>query len=185
MKLFPEPGQKNTSETLALAKSRAKELGIKEIVLSSTTGETAKEALNVIGEENGLNLIVVTHHCGFKEPFKSEMDDRTKREIEEAGAKLLHASHVLTGIERSFRAKYGGVYPAEIVAVSLRMFGEGVKVCVEVSVMAADAGLLSGDDVIALGGTSKGVDTACVIKPAHMNNLFDLHVKEIICKPET
>ena len=50
--------------------------------------------------------------------------------------------------------------------------------------MAADAGLLPTDkEVIAIGGTAKGVDTAVVLKPAHMGNFFDLKINEIIAMP--
>jgi hypothetical protein len=56
-------------------------------------------------------------------------------------------------------------------------------VAVEVSVMAADAGALSGRDVIAVGGSSKGADAALVIQPAHAASFFDLRIREIICKP--
>ena len=40
-----------------------------------------------------------------------------------------------------------------------------------------------GSDVASIAGTGKGCDTAVVVKPAHLNDMFDLYVKEIICKP--
>ena len=52
---------------------------------------------------------------------------------------------------------------------------------VEISIMAADAGLIPTDtEIIAVGGSGKGADAAAVIKPAHMNNFFDLEIREII-----
>jgi hypothetical protein len=51
--------------------------------------------------------------------------------------------------------------------------------------MAADAGALSGNDIIAIGGSGHGADTALVLKPAHQNNFFDLRIREIICKPRS
>jgi hypothetical protein len=90
----------------------------------------------------------------------------------------------MAGLDRACRIKFGGVYPAEIVASALRILGQGLKVCVEVSVMALDAGLIpSGVDIISLGGTGEGLDTAAVIRPAHSQNFFDTRVREIICKP--
>lgn len=45
----------------------------------------------------------------------------------------------------------------EIIANTLRMFGQGVKVCVEVATMALDAGLIPyGEDVIAAGVSGVG-----------------------------
>ncbi len=70
------------------------------------------------------------------------------------------------------------------MAATLRLFGQGVKVTVEITVMAADAGMLPmSDDIMAIGGTGKGADTACVIAPAHSNHIFEMHIKEIVCKP--
>jgi hypothetical protein len=80
--------------------------------------------------------------------------------------------------------KFGGAYPVEIMAHTLRMFGQGVKVCVEVAVMALDAGLIPhGREVIAVGGTGRGADTAVVIRPAHASSIFDTYICEVICKP--
>ena len=50
--------------------------------------------------------------------------------------------------------------------------------------MAADAGKVSTlEDVIAIGGSNKGADTALVLRPANMNRFFDLKVREIIAMP--
>jgi hypothetical protein len=82
--------------------------------------------------------------------------------------------------------KFGGLGPAEMVANSLRLFGEGTKVAVEVAVMAIDAGLIPhGRDVVAVGGTSSGADTALVLRPAHSREFFDTVVREVVCKPRT
>jgi hypothetical protein len=59
-----------------------------------------------------------------------------------------------------------------------------MKVVVEISVMAADAGLVRTDEeIIAIAGTGRGADYAVVLKPVHSNDFFDLKVKEILCKP--
>ena len=50
--------------------------------------------------------------------------------------------------------------------------------------MAADAGLVRTDEnVISVGGTSRGSDTALVLTPVTSQNFFDLRIKEILCKP--
>ena len=97
---------------------------------------------------------------------------------------MLTTTHLLAGVDRAVRNKFGGLYPAEIVAQSLRMLGQGVKVCVEISCMALDAGMTPyGKEIIAVAGSATGADTAVVIVPAHSNQFFDTKVKEIICKP--
>jgi uncharacterized protein len=96
----------------------------------------------------------------------------------------LTTTHLLSGVDRALRNKFEGIYPAEIIASTLRMFGQGLKVCVEISVMALDAGLIPyGEEIITVGGTGRGADTAAVIVPAHSIKFFDTKIKEIICMP--
>jgi hypothetical protein len=72
----------------------------------------------------------------------------------------------------------------EIIADTLRIFGQGMKVVCEISMMAADSGLVHTDeDVIAIAGSSRGADTAVVLKPVNTHNFFDLKIREILCKP--
>ena len=53
-----------------------------------------------------------------------------------------------------------------------------------ITLMAADAGLIkTKEEVIAIGGRSRGADTAVVIKPANLNSFFDIELREIICMP--
>ena len=98
---------------------------------------------------------------------------------------MVAASHALSGLERSIAKKHSGVYPVLIMADTLRLFGQGIKVAVEVAVMAADAGALTGNDIISIGGSGRGADAALVLKPAHQNNFFDMRIREVICKPRS
>ena len=62
--------------------------------------------------------------------------------------------------------------------------GQGSKVCIEVVLMAADAGLIPVDqDVVAVGGTGSGADTILRIKPTNSTRLFDVRIREVIAKP--
>jgi hypothetical protein len=64
------------------------------------------------------------------------------------------------------------------------MLGQGLKVAVEVSVMATDAGLLRpGEEAVAIGGTNRGADTAIVVRPTHGQSFFDTRVVELLCMP--
>lgn len=177
---FDEPGSSNTHQTLELACDRGRELGIEEVVVASSTGNTAYKAMEIL---KGFTIVAVTYHCGFKQPFEKSMKDDVRKDLEEEGIKVIEATHALSGVERSFAKKHGGSYPALIMADTLRLFGQGTKVGVEITIMAADGGALSGKDVIAIGGTGRGADTAIVVKPAHQSNIFDLRIREIICKP--
>ena len=177
---FDKPGKNNTEQTLNSAFQRGKELGLNEVVLASTKGDTAYKALEIF---SGFRITVVTYHCGFKEPFKKVMPDNIKNDLKEKGVSVVSATHALSGVERSITKKYTGIYPVLLIADTLRLFGQGTKVAVEISIMAADAGALTGNDIISIGGTARGADAALVIKPANQSDLFDLRIREIICKP--
>jgi uncharacterized protein len=177
---FDKPGIENTDNTLKLAAERARELGIEEVVVASSTGRTAYKAREIF---QGYRLTVVTSHSGFKEPFKNYMPEDVRKDLEGKGVKVITSSHALSGVERSVFQKYSGVHPVLLIADTFRLFGQGTKVAVEIAVMAADAGTLSGSDVVSIGGTGHGADAALVLKPAHQNSFFDLRIREIICKP--
>ena len=177
---FDKPGKENTAQTLALAFERGRELGLKEVVVASTKGETARQAIDLF---QGFKVVVVTYHCGFRKPFESVMPASTRSELESKGATVVSATHALSGVERSVAKKHGGIYPALLIADTLRLFGQGTKVAVEISIMAADAGALSGDDIVAIGGTARGADAALVLKPTNQTDLFDMRIREILCKP--
>ena len=179
---FEKVGEENTGETLKVAKKRAEELGIKDIVVASTRGGTGAKTVEAF---EGYN-VVVTHSTGFREPGKQELTDENREKIQAGGGKILTTSHAFAGVGRALRRKFDTVGPAEIVAQVLRMFGQGMKVVVECAYMAADAGLIPMDkDVISIAGSGRGADTAVVIKPAHLHDMFSLYVKEIIAKPTT
>ncbi|MDA8334356.1 MAG: hypothetical protein M0Z41_05060 [Peptococcaceae bacterium] len=176
---WPEKGPVNTGPTVELALARAGELGVGHLVVASNSGQTARL---LVGK--GFQVVCVTHHVGFTGPGKDEMPGEVRRELADAGVRLLTTTHLLAGVDRGVRNQFGGVYPAEIIAQSLRLLGQGLKVCVEVSVMALDAGLIpAGREVVAVAGTGAGADTAAVILPSHASHFFATRVKEIVCKP--
>ncbi len=175
------PGEVNTELTLSRAKERAQSLGIRSILVASTTGRTGVKACEVF---RGFDLVIVRHHAGFQGPGSQQMAPESEKVILSRGARILTASHALSGIERAIRMKRDTIGPLELMADTLRIFGEGAKVCVEIAVMAADAGMIPMDrPIIAIAGTSNGADTALVVNPAHSNNFFDLYVREIVAKP--
>jgi len=172
-------GKSNTDATVAAAAARSQALGIGYVVVASNTGETA---MKLVGEFR--EVVCVTHHVGYSGPGDDEMPASARRQLEENGVKVLTTTHLLAGVDRAVRNKFGGIYPTEIIAQTLRMLGQGVKVGVEIAGMALDAGLIPyGEDIIAIGGTGSGADTAIVVRPAHSNQFFDTQVREIICKP--
>lgn len=175
------PGEVNTEVTLLHAKERAKSLRIQNIVVASTSGQTGVKACEAF---KGFNLVVVRHHTGFVSPGSQEMTPENEKLILASGARIVTAGHAFSGVERAMRLKRDTIGPLELIADTLRVFGEGTKVCLEIAVMAADTGAIPiGTPAVVIAGTSKGADTALVVRPAHSNNFFDLYVSEIIAKP--
>ncbi len=177
---FNSVGMVNTTDTAALALKTAVEKNIQYIVVASSRGNTAK----LVKNSSDINIICVTHANGYPEPGKNEMSQEIRDELADLGIKVLTTTHVLSGAERGISKSFGGAYPVEIIAHSLRMLGQGTKVCVEVSIMALDAGLIPyGEAIIAIGGSGKGADTAVIITPSHASSIFETIIHEIICKP--
>lgn len=180
---FEKPGRDNTHACLGVVQRAVKEDGYRHVVLASTTGDTGllfSEAL----KGQGLNIVVVTHASGFKEPNATEISAEAIRTIGENGAKVYTGSMLTHSIETSFASKFSGLYPTLIVAQSLRRFGEGAKVGCEIVMMAVDAGLIpEGEEVVAIAGTARGADSVLVVRSAASKRFFDLKVLEILAKP--
>jgi hypothetical protein len=178
---FKSPGKQNTDEILKLTREYVKTGEIENIVVASTTGETGAKAAEIFED---LNVVVVTHHMGFRKPGVQEFMDDFRTQILKRGAKILTSTHALSSAERAVRNRFRTIQPLEIMANVLRLWGEGSKACIEIVLMAADAGLIPAErDVIALAGTGRGADTALVIRPANSSRFFDLKIREIIAKP--
>jgi hypothetical protein len=178
---FKRTGGKNTGRTLEVAAARTEELGIRNVVVASSSGRTGAAAAELF---IGKNLVIVTHSTGFLEPEYQELQPEYRKKIEKAGARILTCQHALGGVGRAVRKKLGTYELEEIVAYTLRIFGEGIKVAVEIALMAADAGLISTrEPCISVGGTGRGADTVILLQPANAQNFFDIRIMEILAKP--
>lgn len=178
---FERPGSHNTDETLQLAKARADQLGINNIVVASYTGVTGVKASEVF---SGANCVIVAGVVGFREPNEHRMSPDNRQLIEDNGGVVFHATHAFGTLGRAVHRRFEAIQVDEIIAHVLRLFGAGVKVACEIACMAADAGFIRTDeDAICIGGTGGGADTAVVLRPSNTHTFFETRVKEIICKP--
>lgn len=173
---FEEPGIENTEITLRLAAERAKARGIRKIVLASTRGDTASLASR-LWADSGIKMVVVPHQYNFmvrEQRFSTEL----VQELEKQG----HAVHFGTMLFHT--ENLYGMNTPRIMANLLRTFCQGMKVCIEIILMATDGGQLEiGEKVIAVTGTGRGADTAVVAIASSSTRLSELHITEIICKP--
>jgi hypothetical protein len=178
---FDKHGVENTEEVLRIAKKRSKELDINTIVVATTIGNTAVRATEVF---KGKKIVVVTHSTGFKGVNTQELTEENRKKITVNGGIILTTTHLFSGVGGAMRKKFNMQDTGAIVANTLRLMGQGMKVVVEISVMAADAGLLNvEEDIIVIAGSGRGADYAVVLKPVYSNDFFDMKIKEILCKP--
>ncbi len=185
MVLFENKGVENTPEVVRLVCEYVKEHGIKHVVMASKTGYTIDMFLDYFAKE-GVNVkfVSVTHCYGDLGPGQCEMTPEKRKELTDKGVTVITATHALSGAERGIVNRYGGVTPAILMADTLKMLGQGMKVGVEISLMAIDNGAVPyGEEIIAIGGCSHGADYAITLIPGHSNNLFETKVIDIICKP--
>src|SRR3972149_6061614 len=158
---FATPGRKNTELVGPLAARRAEELGIGTVLVASSTGASAR---TIIPHLPGRRVVVVRRSTGRTAPNVQEMSEETRKELESMGAVVLTAQHAFGGVNRAIRHKFNTYEVDEIIAAALRLFGSGTKVAVEITLMAADAGLVRYvAGVISIGGTTGGSDTALVV----------------------
>jgi hypothetical protein len=184
---FETAGPDNTDTALQIAKSYAEKNNIKDIICASTSGATGLKLIKVFDPQQ-YNLIVVTHADGFIKVGFQELIPENREKLD-GKAHIVTGIHAFSGISRSFRNELKTYTPIEIIARMLRsVFGDGLKVCIEITLMAADSGFISCDkdrNVLAIAGTGKGADTVALIRPAYTANFLNLRVKQILCKPNT
>ncbi len=182
---FEKPGPDNSEECLRIVTDNITEFNYKYVVVASTWGGTGVLFAEALRDSNA-KVIVVTHSSGFKEPNSLELEEGSRKKIETAGATIYTGTMITHSLETSLAQKFSGVYPTLLVAQSLRRFGEGAKVCCEMVMMAADAGLVpEGEEILVIAGTGRGADTVVVIRAAASKRFLDLKVLEILAKPRT
>jgi hypothetical protein len=194
---FEKPGKEHTEETLRISFEAAKERGIDTVLVSSTTGYSALEALKIF-EGSGLNVIIVTHQTGYRAPGVQLLPSETRDKLENAGIIVFTGTDVLTGgvevgmsrqrptISSPQEGRLPFIVPpvTSVIAHTLRLFSSGVKVCPEIVMMVADAGLIPPDKrVVSVAGSHAGSDTAMVITPSTSNRIREMKLHEIIVKP--
>jgi len=176
------PGPSHSRAVLEAAVKRAAERQIGLVLVATCSGKTALLAREIFPSD--VRIIAVTHVAGFAASNTQELTEENRRALTERGIPIFTGQHAFGGVGRAVRNKLNTYQVDEIMAFTLRTFGQGTKVAVEIALMAADAGLVRTDqDVIAIGGTAEGCDTALVLQPTNSYRFFDLKVREVICKP--
>jgi hypothetical protein len=166
---FDEPGSINTDSVIQAVSDKIDETRIKTVVVASSTGKTAIQ---------------------FAKKLKK------KAKIIAVSWRKLPAEKIqeLKGLDITI-CDFADYLPMHIVGRDLvrntfYTFGQGMKVCAEVVLIAVDKGIiLPGKDVIAVGGTGGGADTAAIIKATSSADMFGpdlqkrLEIREIFALP--
>jgi hypothetical protein len=178
---FEKPGEANTEAAIETALGYLAE-GKKHFVVATTRGSTGLRLAEALSGK-GVNLVCVTHSAGFREPSQLEIDEEKREKIVDLGGKVLTTTILTHSIETALMNKHQGIFPTQIIAQTLRMFGQGLKVCPEIVMEACDAGLLpENEEVVAVAGTGLGADTVCLVRSAASKRFLDLRVLEIAAK---
>lgn len=178
--LFDSPGPQNTEATLQAALRRARQIGITQFVVASSSGRTAVRAGELLtGQGRVIAVTLAAAHWGeWARP-----DPALLAEAQRLGVRVLTAPHAFGGLNFVFERE-GDLPPPRVIAYTLWTFCQGMKVCVECALMAADAGLLDMQrEVVSIAGTARGADTAVVLRPAYSRCALDLRVREVLAKP--
>lgn len=184
MKVFEKPGKHNIDETCRIGIERAKRMEA-PIVAATTEGDAGLRLCQMAQELDFTGpIVIVTHAYGSRVPGENALKEETREALKAHGVTLVTAAHALSGVERGISTQFKGIYPAEIMAQTLRILSQGIKVVVEIGSMALDAGAIPyGKPIIALGGTGHGLDTAVVMHPAHAGRIFESNIHEVLCMP--
>lgn len=209
------------NDIIALAKVRADLFGVRNVVVPTNSGVTAKAVHNAFGPH--YTIIAVGNPSTAAERglvYHRGISEATRMELEEMGMKVVLQDQSLFQAAAIGGQPYrigsydisghclnpgwscsledvigkasptGPFNPVAIISNTLALFGDGPRVCIEVTLMAADLGALPLDaDCIAIqrriDGASNMPDAAMVLRPARTQDIFkgQLRIKDLVLVP--
>lgn len=182
------PGEANTDLVLMAGRRRAEQLGLRTVVVPTDSGRSAIKAVQVFNG-SGVRIIAVTTPpcttCGPRGELPSGVPELPVRKwLREHGVTLVQGTFPFGGLGLTGGPR-AACWPQELVQRVLETFGAGTKIAIQVTLMATDAGLLTpGEEVLAFGGTLKGLDTALVVTASlSWDYLARFEVLEVVAKP--
>jgi len=189
---FDSPGKDNTQDVIEAVKKRLEDVDVEYVIVASTTGETAIQLSDALGDS--VKIVSVSESAlvsewGAKYPC---MDTEKKGELERRGVIVAERAPYFFHSSPLDGGKWSAPAPEVIVRETLYSFGQGMKVAVEVAMIAVACGYIEPfQDVIAIGGSGRGADTAALLRATFPNLIFSndakkrLVIKEIIAMPRS
>jgi hypothetical protein len=212
LKVFERPGPINTDEVVAIAKEASSKVDY--VVVASITGSSA---LKIAESVRDRKVICVTCPQGMwwqvdamntdlfaeipelrkkrdewlekglkKVPMSMTEENRAK--LEALNVEIVRGTIPLFGPTFSMRLHLHKITSLDIMAKTLELVSTGTLVCMEIVLMAVDAGLIPEEKlVLACAGTELGLDTAWILRSCASANVFHpskgFRFVELLAKP--
>jgi len=192
---FEEAGEQNTNYVIGAVKERLKQGDVTYIVVASNSGKTAIKLAEAV-RDTEVKIICVTEspqRLDWKARWPTMTEGKRKR-LKELGVVVVenvpYASYACMHSVLD-NNRWQTPSPDTLVYMTLRTVGgAGLKVAMEAMFMAVWAGVLPPEEnVISIGGTDSGADTAIVVRSAFQENFFASEiskrpmVREILAMP--
>ncbi|MBN1770320.1 MAG: hypothetical protein JXB32_03585, partial [Deltaproteobacteria bacterium] len=193
---YAEPGPQNTEATLAAARARAEALGLRDVVVATDTGKTARAALAAFGAP--FRVVAVSNPPGVALPlgrlhdylprFREHRAGLVRQGVVKVPCSLTveQAAELQQAGTTVLRVDWKGIQAfTKMDLRSMERIGVGVRVAVCCALTAVLAKAVpAGEDVVALAGTGfggGGADTAVVLRTAAAWR--DWRVLETLARP--
>jgi hypothetical protein len=212
MRVFERPGPANTDEVVDIVEAASSHY--KNVVAASITGDSA---LRLAGRTGDRQLVCVTCPQGMNwevdemddgpfaviqelQQLRAEwmkqglkrvpmgITEANRRRLDELKIKVVQGTIPLFGPTFSMRLHLQKTTDLDLMAKTLELISTGTLVCLECVLMCVDAGVVpEGEQVIAVAGTERGLDTAWIIRACASHNLFHpskgARFVELLAKP--
>lgn len=210
---FERPGPSNTEKVIEVVSSAALSR-CRHVVIASVTGASALKASQTIRDKKivcvtcpqGMHWEVAHMRTGpfaeipelaaIRDRWTAQgldrvpmgIDARTRKALEDNGVTIVRGTIPFFGPSFSMRLHMNHTNSLDIVAKTLELISTGTLVCLESVLMAVDGGAVpEGDEVLALAGTERGLDTAWTIRSSSSATLFHpetgARFVELLAKP--
>ena len=178
-----DTSEMDTEGVIEIARDYSQEKGIENIIVATTTGKTGL-LCSIAFKGMNRRIIAVTHTTGFKEEGVQELEDQHREVMERIGTTVFTGPMPFHSWNDHLRKRDGTITTGTVMADTLRLFGQGTKVCVEIVSMASDAGLIPTDNaVLAIAGTRNGADTVLLLRGKNSRRFFDMRILDVVAKP--
>ena len=184
---FEDTGKaaQNTRRVVEAVGEYLKAHRVRHVVMATNTGYVGAQFAPLAKARPKVSFVGVKMAPAVDKMYDVKWSARHGKAMEKAGVKLVCGTHALTGgVDRAIRAKFEGYPPSAVMAETLYLFSQGMKVCVEIIAMACDAGAVrEGVQVVSCAGTGHGADTAIVATSAASANLFEMAIHRVLAMP--